>query len=133
MNKVKVLEDLVKANVGAILVNDEMEKLVGNYAVVIDSVTEDENIMCRYDKHTGERIIPKWLEELRNNTENKMNVLLIKDIDDADDRMQLRFKEILKYQAINGEKIPENTVIFVSYKDNSKKINETISNLLIKY
>ncbi len=89
--------------------------------------------MCTYNKSTGERIIPIWLEKLRNSINDKMNVLLIKNIDRVDDRKQLRFKEILKYQAINGEKIPENTAIFVSYMNDSRNINETINSLLIKY
>ncbi len=133
MNKMEIFEDLIIGNVAPMLINKMQAELLKNYAVIIDSNAKDEEIMCVYDKETGERILPQWLNDLIARSENKRNLLLINNINKVDSLKQLRFKEILKYKSINGNKLPENTVVLVSYEENDVPINDCVRNLLINF
>ncbi len=131
MKKIDQIETMVKINNMPILVNKEVEKELLNYAVILDAKTQDTEIMCKYDKKSGEKKLPEWLLKLEKQDDKIRRVLLIKDIDNLEIKDQIKFKEILKYRAINGVKIPDNTIIFVSQAHNNM-LNETIDCLLAK-
>ena len=128
MEKVDMIESLIKNNIAPMLVNKNIENIAKKYAVIIEQTMNNKEILCSYNENTGEKVPPTWLKKLN---ENKKPILLIKDIDKTDFNEQIKFKEIIKYKTINNMKMPENTVIFVSYNEIAK-VNPIISELLIK-
>lgn len=126
------LESLLKNKVGSLLVNENLEKSLEKYAVVIDASSLDEEIMCKYNTKTGIKESPDWLKKLSENKVSNYSMLIIKNMDEVDAHKQLRFKEILKNKSINGIPLPENSVIVVSYKKSCESIIDIINNELIK-
>lgn len=130
--KLEMIEKLIKNYTGPILISNSTLESYPNSAK-IDANCDDSDLMCTYQQETGEKILPKWHQELVEKSTNRYCMLLVQNINEVTPEKQLRFKEILKYGSINGEKVPKNCIIIVTHSDlKQKPIIETIACLLAK-
>ena len=112
-NKVQMIETLIKNYTCPILISNDTFQGYKN-AVEINADCEDEALMCSYNAK-GEKEAPVWYQQLMQKGMGKYRLLVIKNLNEVDERKQLRFKEIMKYAQINHMKLPENCVIIVTH------------------
>lgn len=130
VEKLDMIENLIKNYSGPILISEDTLNRHPN-SVVIDANCEDDIIMCHYSKENGEKILPEWFQKLKELSTNRYCLLLVANINEVSPLKQLRFKELLKYGSINGEKLPDNCIMIITHSDlKEKPVIETILSLL---
>ncbi len=112
-SKVEIIDHLIEHYTCPILISNETFKGYRN-AVYIDANCSDEELKCSY-KEGGEKVLPKWYQELQQKSKNRYCLLVIQNLNEVEDKKQLRFKEMIKYGQINRMKLPENCIIFVTH------------------
>ncbi len=131
MNKIKMIETLIEKYTCPLLISNETFQGHRN-AVEIDANCEDEVLMCQYDA-AGNLVLPKWYQQLMQKKDNRYCLLVIKNINEAEERKQIRFKEMMKYAQINRMKLPKNCIIIAthSYLKN-QRITDAIMSLFAR-
>lgn len=117
MNKeqIDLLGEYIKQRDTAILIEEIPENIIKKGAVVLESNCSKEELMGNYKNL--EYKLPKWYKELSKTAKIHTPILVIKDINKIPQQEQRKFIEILKYRKIYINKLPQNCVIFVTYKN----------------
>lgn len=73
-----------------------------------------------------------WYNELIEKSKKEQVILILDRINELDKQAQLKFGELLKYRKINNNKLPDNTIIVVTYNDlENNVLCEEIYSLLV--
>lgn len=122
--KIKVLNEYIKANVGPILVDFiDVKEQVKSVVLPANCSIDELNGHYESDKYCP----PKWFLDLKSNS-----LLIIDNIDSIGKNEQMKFIELLKYRKISTFELPEYVRIIVTAKDvNKENINEEVYSLLV--
>lgn len=117
MNKeqIDLLGEYIKYGKSAILLEEIPESIIQKGAVVLNADCSSSELMGSYDELEYKK--PEWYNKLQESSKLHTPILIIKDINKISEKEQRKFIEIFKYRKIYIYKLPENCVIFVTYKD----------------
>ena len=130
MNKerLKMIGEYIKANVGPILISNVSFKDVENTIILKSSIDKSE-LTGHYEGVNYEP--PEWYQELVEMCKTQYSLLVIENINQIPLEEQPKFIEILKYRKINTFELPENCCVVVTCINlNNNKINEEVYSLL---
>ena len=128
-NQIDLLGEYIKAGKLVILMESIPESVIEKGAVVIDSNCSSKELMGEYSNL--EYVEPKWYKELVESAKTHTPVLIIKDINKVPEKEQRKFIELFKYRKIYTNKLPENTMIFVTYKKENP-IDEELYSFMVQ-
>lgn len=117
MNKeqIDLLGEYIKLRKIAILIEEIPENIIKKGAVVLESNCSKKELMGNYENL--EYKLPEWYKKLNETAKIHTPILIIKDINQIPKEEQRKFIELLKYRKIYIHKLPQNCVIFVTYKN----------------
>lgn len=132
MNKDEViqLDTFIKMGLSPILLEDVPAKLFDN-AVILNADCDMSELNGHYE---GEEFVaPKWYYDLLKESEDGKAVLIINDMNKIAVEEQVKFIELFKYKKISTFKLPEKSLIIVTFDNlnGENKINEEVYSLLV--
>ena len=109
-----------------LLLNDYLK--VGDIPILINlspSVFDDAVILNKDDKLYD----LNWYNTLVEKCKEDSTILLLDKINELDKKEQLKYVELLKYRKIGNNKLPDNTIIVVTYDnlENNRLCEEVYS------
>lgn len=128
-SQIDLLGEYIKAGKSVILIESIPESVIEKGAVVLDSNCSNKELMGEYSNL--EYVEPKWYKELLESAKSHTPVLVIKDINAVAEEEQRKFIELFKYKKIYTNKLPENTMIFVTHKKDNP-IDEELYSFMVQ-
>ena len=131
MNKEQIesLGEYIKLGNSIVLLEEIPQSVIERGAVVLDASCSSKEL-TRYFENLKYKL-PEWLEKLNKIEKEHTPVLVIKNINKIPEEEQRKFIELFKYKKIYTNKLPENTMIFVTYEKN-KPIDEELYSFMIQ-
>ena len=127
--QIDLLGEYINLGSSIILIEEIPESIIGKGAVVIESDCSNKELMGEFKDL--EYKIPDWYKKLEEEAKKHVPVLVIKDINKIAEEEQRKFIELFKYKKLYTNKLPENTMIFVTY-EKEKSINEELYSFMIQ-
>ena len=131
MNKeqIDLLGKYIKIGNSIVLIEEVPESVIKKGAVVLDASCSTKELMGSFEEL--EYKPPEWYEKLKESAKEHTPVLVVKDINKIPEEEQRKFTELFKYKKVYTNKLPENTMIFVTYQKN-KTIDEELYSFMIQ-
>ena len=126
--KIELLGEYIKIGNSIVLIEEIPESVIEK-GVVIDASCSNKELMGSFEEL--EYKIPEWLEKLNKTAKEHTPVLVIKDINKISEEEQRKFIELFKYKKVYTNKLPGNTMIFVTY-EKDKPIDEELYSFMIQ-
>ena len=132
MDKQEKIRTVIKNNFSTPLIIEGVNFHESDSTVILSSDINSQNLGVIPEENGYS--YPKWYNDLQKKANLKQRIYLVIDgINNIETQEQLKFYEILKYKAISGVKLPENTQILITSKNNGKDINPIILSLSLLY
>lgn len=127
--QIDLLGEYIKLGSSIILIEEIPQSIIEKGAVVIESNCSNKELMGEFKDL--EYKIPDWYKRLEEETKKHVPVLVIKDINKIAEEEQRKFIELFKYKKVYTNRLPENTMIFVTYKKD-KPIDERLYSFMVQ-
>lgn len=130
MNKeqIDLLGEYIKVGNSIVLIENVPESVIEKGAVVLDSDCSSKELMGYFENL--EYKLPDWYVKLKESAKEHTPVLVIKDINKIPEEDQRKFIELFKYKKVYTNKLPEKTMIFVTYQKD-KPIEEELYSFMV--
>ena len=131
MNKeqIDLLGEYIKVGNSIVLIEEVPESVIQKGAVVLDASCSSKELMGGFEDL--EYKLPDWYVRLNESAKEHTPVLVIKDINKIPEKEQRKFIELFKYKKVYTNKLPENTMIFVTYQKD-KPIDEELYSFMVQ-
>ena len=126
--KVELLNTYLKNNFVPVLIQG-LDTNIFEDAVILNSDIPNSELNGHYDETNF--VPPIWFNKIMDKKDEKINLLVIKDIDKISKEEQMKFYELLKYRKISVFDLPTNCVIIIPcLKVKEGMLNENIYSLV---